>query len=122
MTDITAKLAEALKALLPEAINDRYVTQSPAVERARDALTAYTASQSEPEFGPLDPRVHDLGKWEPARDEALEALLAKALRRLAFWAQTSGGTAGRDDGLVAAIDVGLAALRQYDTKLAQEPR
>lgn len=46
MTDITAKLAEALKALLPEAINDRYVSQSPAVERARDALTAYTASQA----------------------------------------------------------------------------
>jgi len=53
----------------------------------------------------------------PARDEGLEGLLAKALRRLAFWAQTSGGTAGRDDGLVAAIDVGLAALRQYDTKV-----
>ena len=54
----------------------------------------------------------------PRADDGLEGLLAKALRRLAYWAQTSGGTAGRDDGLVAAIDVGLAALREYDTKHA----
>lgn len=33
-----ARLREALERLLPEAVNDRYVSQSPAVENARAAL------------------------------------------------------------------------------------
>lgn len=47
--------------------------------------------------------------------------LAKALRRLAYHAQTSGGTAGHDAGLVAAVDIGLAALREYDTAKHDAP-
>jgi hypothetical protein len=37
--------AEALERLLPEAINDRYVTQSGAVEKARAALDALAAQE-----------------------------------------------------------------------------
>lgn len=47
--------------------------------------------------------------------------LAKALRRLAYHAQTSGGTAGHDAGLVAAVEIGLAALREYDTAKHDAP-
>lgn len=47
-----------------------------------------------------------------------EKVLALALRRLTYWAQTSGGTAGRDDGLVAAIDIAVEALRAHDAALA----
>ena len=36
--------------------------------------------------------------------------LREALRKLSFAAQTSGGTAGRDDALVAAIDLATNAL------------
>lgn len=38
------------------------------------------------------------------------ATLGKALRELSFAAQTTGGTAGRDEGLVAAIDGATQAL------------
>ena len=40
-----------------------------AFRQARQALTTYEASRAAPEFGPLDARVHDLGKWETARDD-----------------------------------------------------
>ncbi len=36
--------------------------------------------------------------------------VVEAARKLSFAAQTTGGTAGRDDGLVAAIDAMEAAL------------
>jgi hypothetical protein len=44
---------------------------------------------------------------------SLESLLAceSALQRLSFMAQTSGGTAGRDEALVAAIAEAAAALQ-----------
>jgi len=45
-----------------------------------------------------------------ARLTAENARLREALRQLSFAAQTTGGTAGRDDALVAAIDLARAAM------------
>jgi hypothetical protein len=52
----------------------------------------------------FDSRCH----FEGCRSLILEA----ALKRLSFAAQTTGGTAGRDDELVAAIAQAEAALSQ----------
>jgi hypothetical protein len=38
--------------------------------------------------------------------------LARAGNHLSVWAQTTGGTSGRDDGLVDAVDIWGAALRE----------
>ena len=40
--------------------------------------------------------------------------LVEALRRLSFCAQTTGGTAGRDDDLCAAIDAARNALAKVE--------
>lgn len=56
----------------------------------------------------------DAGEHEASqvvtRAEARIEVLENALRNLSFAAQTSGGTAGRDDVLVAAINLAAAAL------------
>lgn len=61
----------------------------------------------------------DAGEHEASqvvtRAETRIEVLENALRNLSFAAQTSGGTAGRDDVLVAAINLAAAAL-------AQDPR
>ena len=75
---------------------------------------------------PDDPAEMDLVTWAQFRDrakeasdriladadriKALNARLRKAGDRLSFCAQTSGGSAGRDDDLVEAIN-GWAAAR-----------
>lgn len=57
-------------------------------------------------------QVRITNEWIARADRA-EARLRKAVEagnRLSFAAQTTGGTAGRDEGLVAAIDAWAATL------------
>jgi len=54
----------------------------------------------------LEAKVVDL----EAEHLGVVATLGKALRDLSFAAQTTGGTAGRDEGLVAAIEASAQAL------------
>lgn len=51
-----------------------------------------------------------IGAGVPTREDMLE----DALRRLIFMARTSGGTAGRDEGLCAACDAAEALLLPTD--------
>jgi hypothetical protein len=46
-------------------------------------------------------------------ERAQKAALAKSLRRLVVAARTSGGTAGRDEGLVGACEKAEAALNLF---------
>jgi hypothetical protein len=75
---------------------------------------AILAGTGKARFGVADIRIIDpndaLEASANARLIAAAPELFEALRKLSFAAQTSGGTAGRDEALVAAINEADAAL------------
>ena len=101
-TDEEKQLAEDIEWLLngfdgeatEEAIRERDALRAEN-ERLRGAKTAWREAEADVET--LQGRIEKL---------------TTALRRLSFAAQTTGGTAGRDEGLQAAIAEATAALER----------
>ena len=68
------------------------------------------------EGGPSN--YHDTPLYtRPAAPLTDESELLEALKRLSFAAQTTGGVAGRDEGLCAAIDAATAVITKVVTHI-----
>jgi hypothetical protein len=96
--ECTERLAKARAALANAAVNYRdpcNLTQARAIDKASEELEAAA--------------IENRAFTTPVPDEAVRRLV-EAGKALSFAAQITGGTAGRDDGLVAAIDCFSAAL------------
>lgn len=64
-------------------------------------------------------RAKDAASARPVLAEPVNARLLEALKKLSFLAQTTGGTSGRDEELVDAIETACSALSAAEAQQAE---